>query len=124
MNSSNILVSAKTAQQCRSGPFEDSDFAGDLEDSKSTSGGIFMHFRQSNIFPICWMCKKQTSVSHSSTEAEVFSLDAALRMDGISALDHWDLVVEVRHDAEVQRASAGRPAAHHTVKQTHQREIF
>ena len=32
----------------------------------------------------------------SSTEAEIFSLDAGLRMDGISALDLWDLVIEVR----------------------------
>ena len=29
-----------TARQCGSGLFQDSDFAGDLEDSKSTSGGI------------------------------------------------------------------------------------
>ena len=29
-----------TAQQCRLGLFQDSDFAGDLEDSKSTSGEI------------------------------------------------------------------------------------
>ena len=28
-----------TAQQCRLGLFQDSDFAGDLEDSKSTFGG-------------------------------------------------------------------------------------
>ena len=35
------------------------------------------------------MCKKQTSVSHSSSEAEVISLDAGLRMDGIPALDFW-----------------------------------
>ena len=28
-----------TARQCRLGLFQDSDFAGDLEDSKSTSGG-------------------------------------------------------------------------------------
>ena len=28
-----------TAKQCRLGLFQDSDFAGDLEDSKSTSGG-------------------------------------------------------------------------------------
>ena len=40
------------------------------------------------------MCKKQTSVSHSSTEAEIISLDAGLRMDGIPALDLWDLVIE------------------------------
>ena len=36
------------------------------------------------------MCKKQTSVSHSSTEAEIISLDAGLRMDGIPALNHMD----------------------------------
>ena len=36
--------------------------------------------------PMSWMCKKQTSVSHSSTEAEIIWLDAGLRMDGIPAL--------------------------------------
>ena len=41
------------------------------------------------------MCKKQSSVSHGSTEADVISLDAGLRMDGIPALDVWDLVIEV-----------------------------
>ena len=43
------------------------------------------------------MCKKQTSVSHSSTEGEIISLDAGLRMDGIPALTLWDLVIEVFH---------------------------
>ena len=33
-----------------------------------------------------------TSVSHSSTESEVISLDAGWRIDGIPALDLWDLV--------------------------------
>ena len=41
------------------------------------------------------MCKKQTSVSHSSTESEIISLDAGLRLDGIPALDLWDLMVLV-----------------------------
>ena len=41
------------------------------------------------------MCKKQTSVSHSSTESETISLDAGLRLDGIPALDLWDLIVAV-----------------------------
>ena len=45
--------------------------------------------------PISWMCKKQTSVSHSSTESEIISLDAGLRLDGIPALDLWDLIVAV-----------------------------
>ena len=41
------------------------------------------------------MCKKQTSVSHSSTESEIISLDAGLRLDGIPAFDLWDLIVSV-----------------------------
>ena len=47
------------------------------------------------LVPVSWMCKKQTSVSHSSTESEIISLDAGLRMDGLSALDLWDIVIEV-----------------------------
>ena len=86
-----------TVQQCRLGLFQDSDFAGDPEDSKSTSGGIFhAFFGKSRVFgshtfvPISWMCKKQTSVSHSSTEAEIISFEAGLRMDGIPAfVDSW-----------------------------------
>ena len=91
-----------TAQQCRSGLFQDSDFAGDLEDSKSTSGGILCIFGSRTFVPISWMCKKQTSVSHSSTEAGVISLDAGLRMDGIPALDLWDLVIEVLYASSNQ----------------------
>ena len=79
-----------TAQQCRLGLFQDSDFAGDLEDSKSTSGGVLCFFGSHTFVPISWMCKKQTSVSHSSTEAEIISLDAGLRMDGIPALTLCD----------------------------------
>ena len=62
-----------TAKQCRLGLFQDSDFAGDLEDSKSTSGGTLCVFGSHTIVPISWMCKKQTSVSHSSTESEIIS---------------------------------------------------
>ena len=75
----------------------DSDFAGDLEDSKSTSGGTLCIFGSHTFGPISWMCKKQTSVSHSSTESEIISLDAGLRLDGIPALNLWDLIVAVLH---------------------------
>ena len=81
-----------TAQHCRFGLFQDSHFAGDLEDSKSTSGGILCMLRSHTFVPLDSMCKNQTSVSHSSTESEIISLDAGLRMDGIPALDPWDLV--------------------------------
>ena len=84
-----------TAKQCRLGLFQDSDFAGDLEDSKSTSGGTLCVFGGHIFVPISWMCKKQTSVSHSSTESEIISLDAGLRLDGTPALDLWDLIVSI-----------------------------
>ena len=45
---------------------------------------------------------KQTSVSHSSTESEIISLDAGLRMDGIPARDLWDCVIEVLHSSSNQ----------------------
>ena len=79
-----------TAQQCRLGLFQDSDFAGDPEDTKSTSGGIVCIFGSHTFVPRNWICKKQTSVSHSSTEAELISLGAGLRKDGIPALDLSD----------------------------------
>ena len=41
------------------------------------------------------MCKEQTAVSHSSTESEIISLDIGLRMDGLFALELWDLIVSV-----------------------------
>ena len=54
-----------------------------------------MRFGSRTFVPISWMCKKQTSVSHSSTESEIISLDAGSRLDGIPALDLWDLIVLV-----------------------------
>ena len=61
----------KWTQACDS-----SDLAGDLEDSKSTPGGVLRIFGSRTLVPASWMCKEQTSVSHSSTESEIISLDA------------------------------------------------
>ena len=98
-----------TAKQCRLGLFQDSDFEGDLEDSKSTSGGTLCIFGSHTFVPISWMCKKQTSVSHSSTESEIISLDAGLRSDGIPALELWDLIVSVLGDTIQTPERPGRP---------------
>ena len=84
-----------TAKQCRLGLFQDADFARDLEDSKSTSGGTLCIFGSHTFVPISWMCKKQTAVSHSSTESEIISLDTGLRLYGLPALELWDLIVSV-----------------------------
>ena len=42
-----------------------------------------------------WFSKK-TSVSHGSTESDIFfSLVTGLRIDGLPALDLWDIVIDV-----------------------------
>ena len=66
-----------------------------LRTQKSTSGGTVCVFGSHTFVPTSWMCKNQTAVSHSSTESEIISLDAGLRLDGIPALDLWDLIVSV-----------------------------
>ena len=82
-----------------------------------------MRFWKSYIFPISWMCKKQTSVSHNSTESEIISLDAGSRLDGIPALDLWDLIVLVlgnttqNHDRTVQPV-VGRDTSHEPSQQS------
>ena len=98
-----------TAKQCRLGLFQDSDFAGNLEDSKSTSGGTLCIFGSHTFVPISWMCKKQTAVSHSSTESEIISLDTGLRLDGFLALELWDLIVSVLGSVVQTSDRTGRP---------------
>ena len=49
MNSNNFVMWGNTAQQSRLGLFQNSDFAGGLEDSKSTSKENLMHFRKSHV---------------------------------------------------------------------------
>ena len=49
------------------------------------------------------MCKKQTSVSHSSTESAMISLDAGSRMDGLPALDLWDIVIQLLRSPQTNK---------------------
>ena len=98
-----------TSKQCRLGLFQDSDFAGDPEDSKSTSEGTLCIFGSHTFVPISWMCKKQTAVSHSSTESEIISLDTGLRLDGLLALELWDLIVSVLRKVSRVSVRSGQP---------------
>ena len=66
-------------------------------------------FGSHTFVPISWMCKKQTSVSHSSTESEIMSLEAGLRLDGIPALDLWDLIVLVLGKTTQNHDGTGQP---------------
>ena len=98
-----------TAKQCRLGLFQDSDCAGDLEDPKSTSGGTLCIFGSHTFVPRSWMCKNQTAVSHSSTESEIISLDTGLRLDGLPALELWDLIVSVLGNVSRVSDRSGQP---------------
>ena len=98
-----------TAKQCRLGLFQDSDFAGDFEDSKSTSGETLCVFGSHTFVPISWMCKKQTAISHSSTESEIISLDTGLRLDDLPALELWDPIVSVLGNISRVSDRSGKP---------------
>ena len=89
-----------TAKQCRLGLFQDSDFAGDLEDSKSTSGGTLCIFGSHTFVPTSWM--------------EIISFDAGLHTDGIPALTLWDLVIEIFHSK-----APGKPVAGYQAKRAY-----
>ena len=58
--------------------FEDADFAGEVEHTKSTHGGFLVVAGPNSWFPISWLSKRQTSTSRSITEAEIVSLAASL----------------------------------------------
>ena len=95
--------------------FCDASFAGDLKDSKSTSGGILCVVGPHTFAPITWMCKKQGAVSHSSTEAEIISMDACVRLEGLPALDLWSMVIEVfsQHSPKPEKAKGHLPRTAH-----------
>ena len=97
------------ANECQIGLFCDASFAADLSDSKSTTGGLLCVFGPSTFVPITWVCKKHGAVSHSSTEAEVIALDAALRMEGLPALMLWDVICKCLYSAggDLRRATEG-----------------
>ena len=48
-----------------------------------------------HLFQQVGCARKKTAVSHSSTESEIISLDTGLRLDGLPALELWDLIVSV-----------------------------
>ena len=56
-----------------------------------------MYLRKSNI---CSHKLNAQEPNISSTEPEVILLDAGLRMDGLPALDLWDVVIEVLHSSK------------------------
>ena len=68
-----------TAQQCRLGLFQDWFCRRPWRLKINIRRNFCAFFGSHTCVPISWMCKNQTSVSHSSTSAEIISLDAGSR---------------------------------------------
>ena len=65
-------------------------------------------------------CVRNKLQFRSSTESEIISLEAGLRMDGIPALDLWDLIVTVLHGSTDQNNEVRRdPCTSPTRKKIH-----
>ena len=45
--------------------------------------------------PLGWFARKQGPVSHSSSEAEIVSMELATRTEGIPTLNFWETVVQM-----------------------------
>ncbi len=113
-------------EDCQLMLFCDASFAGDLKDSKSTSGAIICLVGPKTFCPITWLCKKQGAIAHSSTESEVTALDAGLRMEGLPALDLWELVCEVfvtPKDGSSMKREAMQAGPHHLPKEEAEKDL-
>ena len=61
------------------------------------------------LFQSAGCVRNKLQFSHSSTESEIISLDAGLRLDGIPALDLWDLIVAVLGNTNQSHKERGDP---------------
>ena len=75
-------------QECRLWCFADADHAGEY-DNKSTTGCFLVLIGPNTYFPLTAFSKKQTSVSISSTEAEVVAANISLRAVGLPSSGLW-----------------------------------
>jgi hypothetical protein len=99
------------AQRCHPVLFSDADFAGDMVTAEST-GGCYLAIVGPNTFaPVTASCKKQTCVSHSSTESEIVAAEQGIRTEGLQVLASWELVTELLGTApsKVAETQSGRP---------------
>ena len=78
--------------------YSDSDWAGDKDDSKSTSGYLFTLAGAT----ICWKSRKQKLIALSSTEAEYIALTEAAKEAS------WlrELYIEIHSQLNIDKSSA------------------
>ena len=74
--------------------YVDADLAGDPLTSKSTSGAYLVLTSPGGTwFPVCWLSKRQTSTSRSTTEAECVALATALFQEALPMLTLFELIL-------------------------------
>ena len=73
--------------------YTDADFAGDKSSHRSTSGAFMARVGPRTFMPLVARIKKQSCASHSTPEAEILSVNLALRTLGMLALLVWDLLL-------------------------------
>ena len=106
--------------------FYDSDYAGDYDDRKSTSGYIFLLGSK----PIAWNCSKQKVVALSSCEAEYISSTSAV-CQGIwisrfmheligESIEKFDICIDNKSATEISR----NPVYHGRTKHIEFRYLF
>ena len=102
VNTNNIVMWVILVNKCRLGLFQDSDFDGTSWRFEIHFWRNIVHLWKSDFVPISWMCKKQTAVSHSSTESEIISLDAGLRIGwaACSRVMGFDCFCLWKHDSD------------------------
>ena len=95
MTTDNIVMWV-AAQHCRLGLFQDSDFVGDLEDTRNQLPMVFCVFLEvEHLSPSvgCARNKRQCPTVPQSLKSFLWMLDC--KIDGLHALEHWDVVSEV-----------------------------
>ena len=80
--------------------FADADFAGCAKTPRSTSGAHVALLGPNTVWPIAGQSKKQTSVLHSTPEAEIVAADHAMCTFGVPSLDLWEHILGT--DMQVQ----------------------
>ena len=106
--------------------YVDAYFAGE-EGAKSTSGGFFALKGPNSHLPLAWISKRQTSVSRSTTEAEIVSLAFSLYQEGLPTLSLWDrllgrpMTLRIHEDnqATILVARKGHSSKLRSISRTH-----
>ena len=97
--------------------YSDASFADDTNSSKSTSASFVALVGPNALAPITAICKKQTVVSHFSTESDIVALDTATRAEALPMLSYAEAVCDAFASARSERGggrclpSRGRPGA-------------